>query len=455
MMKIKIFLLLCLFATGFPVAGQRPDTPLSWNLNDCINYAVEHNRNVRTQVRINRDTHLNTIESYTAFLPNISGGIGAQFSFGRTIDPETNTYNTVSNFSNSYSINASLPLFNSGTLINGVHMARVQELMGRKNLEQLRDNIAMNTLQAYTDVLYYRELHTYRQSKAEESERQLHRLRTLHELGRRSTADLALVEAQCEADRHGLIETQTQMETALLTLHNSMNLPPEMNLEAEWLIIPVATGTFPPTSTNCRQEADSMFYIAEMQMPVTVNARYSVAVNRLGLRRSLGELFPSLSLSAGLSSGYFKTLEQGDYASFHKQFRDKLGYYVGISLNIPVFGRLNRVYNVKRQRNRLLNAMDDYEQKRDELQQTIRQTVMEREAAAQSVTALQKQLTADSLAYTLTSRRFEEGLVGALELQAASANLIRSRATLLQSRLTYFIKRTQTDYYNGRKLYTL
>lgn len=128
---------------------------------------------------------------------------------------------------------------------------------------------------------------------------------------------------------------------------------------------------------------------------------------------------------------------------------------MGISLNIPVFGRLNRVYNVKRQRNRLLNAMDDYEQKRDELQQTIRQTVMEREAAAQSVTALQKQLTADSLAYTLTSRRFEEELVGALELQAASANLIRSRATLLQSRLTYFIKRTQTDYYNGRKLYTL
>lgn len=122
-------------------------------------------------------------------------------------------------------------------------------------------------------------------------------------------------------------------------------------------------------------------------------------------------------------------------------------------MSIPIFGRLNRVYGIKRQRNRLRNAIDDYELQRDELQRSIRQAVMDRETAARSVGALEKQLTADSLAYVTTARKFEEGLSGAIDLQTAAANLLRSRASLLQSRLTYYIKRILTDYYNGKKLY--
>lgn len=449
------FILLILTAGSLPAAAQTSQYPSSWRLQDCIDYAVEHNRSVHTQQRNNQNTRLSTVESYTAFLPHVSAGVGAQFSFGRTIDPETNTYNTISNFSNSYSLNATVPLFNSGSLINNVRLARIQEQMGRKSLERVRDDVAINTLQAYTDVLYYRDLRIYWQSKLEESKRQLYRLQALHDLGRRSTADLALVEAQCASDEHNLIQSEAQVETALLALRSSMNLPADTGLDAKWLTAPETAVPLTADSTGCSQEADRIFYHAETIIPATVNARHTVQVNRYSLQQSIGALFPSLSLSAGMSSGYFKTLERGTFDRFHKQFTDKIGYYVGINMSIPVFGRLGRVYNVKRQRNRLRNAIDDYEQQRDNLQRTIRLSIMERETAALSVTALEKQLAADSLAYTLTARKFEEGLSGAIELQTASANLIRSRASLLQSRLTYFIKRILTDYYNGQKLYTL
>lgn len=451
----KLIILLALTATGLQVPALGQPLPDSWSLEDCIDYAVKNNRNIHKQQRTNRNTHLSTIESYTAFLPYVSAGTGAQFSFGRTIDPETNTYNTISNFSNSYSLSTLLPLFNSGSLVNSVRIAKVQELMGKKTLEQLRDDVAMRTLQAYTDALYYRDLCSYWRNKHEESKRQLYRLQALHDLGRRSTADLALVEAQCAADKHSLLQSEAQVETALLTLRNSMNLPPDSELDAQWLVAPESSIVCSADTTGYFREADRIFYNAEALMPATVNARHAVSYNRYSLRQSIGALFPSLSLSAGISSGYFKTLERGTFDPFYKQFRDKLGYYVGVNMSIPIFGRLNRVYNIKRQRNRLRNAIDDYEQERDDLQRTIRQAVMERETAALSVKALQKQLTADSLAYALTARKFEEGLSGAIDLQTASANLIRSRASLLQSRLTYFIKRTLIDYYNGQKLYTL
>lgn len=447
--------LLALAAAGLQAIAQDKALPASWSLTDCIDYAVVHNRSVHIQQRNNKNSHLSTIESYTAFLPYVSAGTGAQFSFGRTIDPETNTYGTVSNFSNSYSVSASLPLFNSGSLINAVRIARVQEQMGKKSLEQIRDNIAINTLQAYTDVLYYRELYSYRKSKYEESRHQLQRLQAMHEVGRRSAADLALVEAQCAADRHSLIETEAQLATTVLTLEHQMNLPADIDLKAEYLIIPSAEVPLCTDTAGCFHEADRIFHVAEEFMPATANARYSVQANRYSLRQSIASLFPSLSLSGGVSSGYFKTLERGEFDPFYKQFRDKLGYYVGVNMSIPLFGRLGKAYGVKRQRNRLRNAIDEYEQQRDNLQRTIRQAVMEREASARSVTALQKQLAADSLAYRLTARKFEEGLSGAIDLQTASANLLRTRASFLQSRLTFFIKRTLTDYYNGQKLYTL
>lgn len=451
-MKKKISILLLLAAVLQAAAQNIPD---SWSMEDCINYAVAHNRSILVQSRTNRNTHLSTIESYMAFLPNISAGAGAQFSFGRTIDPETNTYNTVSNFSNSYSVNASFPLFNSGALVNNVRIARIQEQMGKKSLEQIRDNIAIATLEAYMNVLYYRELHRYRQSKTEESERQLNRLHTLYELGRRSAAELALVEAQCASDRQGLTETKAQLEAAVLALRNSMNLPADAELNAWWLTVPEHAVTCHPDNTGGYGEVDRIFCRAETIMPATVNARHSIQMNRYSLQQSIGNLFPSLSLSAGVSSGYFKTLERGLFDPFHKQLRNKLGYYVSINMSIPIFGRLGRVYGVKRQRNRLYNAIDDYEQQRDNLQHTIRQAVMERNSAALSVTALEKQRTADSLAYTLIARKFEEGLSDAIDLQTASTNLIRSQALLLQSRLTYLIKQLLTDYYNGQKLYTL
>lgn len=171
----KLIILLALTATGLQVPALGQPLPDSWSLEDCIDYAVKNNRNIHKQQRTNRNTHLSTIESYTAFLPYVSAGTGAQFSFGRTIDPETNTYNTISNFSNSYSLSTLLPLFNSGSLVNSVRIAKVQELMGKKTLEQLRDDVAMRTLQAYTDALYYRDLCSYWRNKHEESKRQLYR----------------------------------------------------------------------------------------------------------------------------------------------------------------------------------------------------------------------------------------------------------------------------------------
>ena len=85
--------------------------PAQMTLEECMRYAVEHSPAVRRQAYTNRNYRQNYIESVAALVPSVSGTVGASTSFGRSVDPETNTYTDVSNFDNSYSLSGQLPLF--------------------------------------------------------------------------------------------------------------------------------------------------------------------------------------------------------------------------------------------------------------------------------------------------------------------------------------------------------
>ena len=94
-------------------------------LDACMAYAVEHNPNVRQQIYANRNYRQEYIASIAALVPSISASASATTSFGRSVDPETNTYTTVANLDNSYSLSGQIPVFAGLSGINTVRAARV------------------------------------------------------------------------------------------------------------------------------------------------------------------------------------------------------------------------------------------------------------------------------------------------------------------------------------------
>ena len=65
-----------------------------------------------------------------------------------------------------------------------------------------------------------------------------------------------------------------------------------------------------------------------------------------------------------------------------------------------------------------------------------------------------KKVEADSLAYQLTRRQFEEGLSTAIDLHTTSSQLLKSKATLLQCQLMVIVKEHLIRYYNGAPIWT-
>lgn len=80
-------------------------------LDECMAYAVEHSPVVRQQDYTNRNYRQDYIESVAALVPSVSGSVSATTSFGRSVDPETNTYTDVSNLSNNYGVSGQMPVF--------------------------------------------------------------------------------------------------------------------------------------------------------------------------------------------------------------------------------------------------------------------------------------------------------------------------------------------------------
>ena len=63
-------------------------------------------------------------------------------------------------------------------------------------------------------------------------------------------------------------------------------------------------------------------------------------------------------------------------------------------------------------------------------------------------------MEADSLAYRLTAHQYEEGLSTAIDLRTTSAQLLHSKALLLQCRLMAMVKEQLVRYYQGIAIWT-
>ena len=170
--------------------------------------------------------------------------------------------------------------------------------------------------------------------------------------------------------------------------------------------------------------------------------------------QSRASFFPSLSLSAGLNTTYYHTLHSNTGQSFHNQIKNNMGEYIGATLSIPLFNRLQTVTSIRKAKNNYQIACENYEQKQLELEKLSREAWQDWQGYRKQTIQMAKKVESDSIAYQLTKRQFEEGLSTAIDLHTTSSQLLKSKATLLQCQLMAMVKEQLVRYYNGETIWT-
>lgn len=451
----------------------------SWSLDDCMKYAVVHATEVKREVVNARQRKQDYQHAVAGFLPTVTGGVQGQYAWGRNIDPETNTYNNVTTFNNYYQLYAELNVFDGFATINALKQAKLSRDYSATAMQKIQDDRAIDVMQKYVDAAYAEASIRIASEKLNESKRMLAKMKRLYELGEKGRPDVVQMESQVAEDEYNLTHQENVAKQSLLALKSAMNFPVDEELKLAALTKTQKKSLESGMLKESEKEAGSQSVepngvenlgtdkIETSILPVNYetvyqgfqhispdlkSAEYEVERARYDYKIAKGRLLPSLSLGGGISTNYYKNLSQkGQYDGFASQFRNNQGEYLALTLSIPIYNS-DHWHSVKKARNDWQLAQVNLEETRRKLHDQIAQAVMDAEGYAKELHQMQKKVASDSLAYHMSSRKFEEGMLSTFDLHTAAQTLLESRIKELQMQMLLIIKQRLVAYYQGEEL---
>lgn len=414
-------------------------------IDDCMRYAVENSTTVGKQRLAADDNKTNFQEAIASLFPSVNAEVAGGLNFGRGIDPATNTYTNVTTFGNTYGIGASVPLFDGLKGINTMRAMKVARQKGLVDTQIAQDEVAMLTLSAYMDVVYYTEAVKIANEQLEASRKTLELVRRQESLGTKSAADVAEIESQ-EANYDYLLTTEeNNLALAYIKLREVMNYP-----QGEQLVIETNIDLDALPSAVSEQ---ALVDYALANNPKIAASRHFTEQQRLNLARAKSAYSPSLYLYGGYNTSYYIDFEnKAAYASFANQFRNNRGGYVQVGLSIPIFNGLSARSSKRRAQNAYRSAQLEEIAVQRAVESEVSQAWQEMQGFGKQYIQGQKKVSAAQLAYDGAERKFENGLISALDLQTAANTLLQAKSDRLRARLQYIIKMRMVDYYNGMSL---
>ena len=410
------------------------------NLNDCMRYAISNSTKVRIQEAAIGDAQIARRDAaLTLFTPQITAQTYAYYNFGRSIDPQTNTYFNTTSFHNNYGVSAGYDLFDGFKAVNNYKISKTGMLIADSQEKQVEADICLAVMEAYYNVVYYKRLCDVYEEQVAAAEQALAKAKRQEELGQKGHADVIQMEADLADRQYDLTNTFNKYLDQKMTLSDLMFWPMDEELVIDtsmpvWQIEPVAT--------------ESVVDFALEHNPGVRIASWKELNAKRELSTAKWQVLPSIGLYAGWNTSYY-TYQGAATSPFWNQFRNNGGEYVQLSLQIPIWNRLAKASAISKKRNALQKATAELDQKRRDVESEVRRAVQDRDGSAIAYQQAQRKAEVQAEAYTLNLKKLEQGLISPLEFQTANNNYLKAQADEMNSLFKYLIKQAVVRYYNG------
>lgn len=423
-----------------------------WTLDECVAYALQNNLQLNDfeyTTQSGRETYRQSIRD---LLPRVNGSTDYVINFGRSTDPFTNDVITTDFFSNRYSLESSIDLFQGFQKINAIKTSKFLYMATQEETLQQKYLLAFRVMQAFYDIRFAEGLVAISKEQLAVSQSNYDLVEKQIEVGLKAGADLYEAESLLLTDRLNLTQSKNQLATAKLGLIQEMNLE-----NASDISIRSETIENLGVSDSVKIQADSVYKESQAFMPIlkAQQLRAKAAKKQLDVER--GRLFPSLSLFAGIGTGYFETTRDslGSTVPFRDQFRDNTFQFIGLSLNVPISNAWSAQSRIKQQKIERLRAENNLEVQEQVIFQTIQQLVQEYESLLVEYEQSDQNVESQNLAFMIAQKRYEKGLINALELFQAKNLFASAQNENLQVRLRSEINKSTLDFYRGLPVFDI
>ena len=417
-----------------------------WSLRECCDYAVANNIIVKQQDNQRRQQELQLSTARNSRLPNLNGSIGQNFSFGRGLTAD-NTYTNTNTSSTSFSLSTSVPIFTGFQIPNQIKMSRLNLEASTADLEKVKNDIRLQVASAYVQILYDMEIADVARRQIAIDSAQVARLEAFVKNGKASEAELSQQRATLANSHLTATQAANNCRLSLLTLSQLLELPSTEGFAIQ-----------KPDLSQLSDQASSAAVSPEIVYAEALGIKPEIASQELRLKASGHNVkiakagnMPTLSLSAGLGTNYYKT-SGFNVEGFGKQLENNFSQYIGLNLNIPIFNRFQT-------RNSIRNAKIEQETRQLELDNTkkalykeIQQVCLNAENALAKEQKSVEALKSSEDAFNLVQAKYENGKATITEFNEAKNNYLMTESDLAQARYEHLYQQALIAFYRGADL---
>lgn len=434
------------------------DAQETWGLEQCIKYATDNNISIK-QKELQAEISKNDLKvKQWSQAPSLSASGNQNVSFGRSRDNSNFASIDKSAWSGNFGIAAQMNLFSGFKSRAMVEQGKLDLQSDLLSIDLARNDLSLQIAGAYLTVLFSEEKVGQAEKQIEVSRMQVERTQKLVDAGNLSQSNLLTIKSQLAQEELKFVTYQNDLDIAYLALRQLLDLPADTPFKVDHPKDIVANEQYALSSPN-------QLFQNSQNLPQIQMAEVKVQSAEKGIKVAKSGYYPTLSFGAQYGTSYFnQAIELRGYSLapdgktqipiYGKQpIGDQLdknqSWGLGLSLNIPIFERMNNRYSVSNARVGYNLAQLNLQQEKNTLYKLISQAHADAVGALKSYSASQKALESVAESFNSIDKKFNVGAANSTDYNTAKNDLAKAESDVLQAKYQFIFKTKILDFYKG------
>jgi len=409
--------------------------------------------------------------------PNLNFNTNVNWNFGRTIDPTTNEFNTLTFFSNNLSLSSGMALYRGGQIRNSIKQSEFLLKASEMDHEQLTNDLALTVANTYLNALFALENEKIAKNQLELSNQQLGQIQKLVRAGSLPANEELQIEAQIARDQQSIIASTNAYALSILQLKQLLNLDPTDDITIE------NPGDIEPSTDPFIMTFQEVYASALQHRQDVLADEMRLESSAMAIKVAEGGLMPSLDFFGNVGTNYsnqgisvtgfenvdlpidsklpdgtpfplFFSQERAltEKANYPTQLDDNLSYGFGVQLSVPIYNNFQVKHNIQRAELDFQNSKLATQRTKENLKIQVQSALADSRSAKLQYDASKVALAAQKASFDNTEKKYSLGAANTFEYTNAKNQLDAAELNSLIAKYDYLFKTVVLDFYMGKPI---
>lgn len=433
----KLFLIISIVTASFVCRAQKV-----WTFDECVDYAMEHNVQILQTIVSQNSAEYQHKMAKNAWLPTVSADASQSFGFGQS-PSAYGVYVSDNSASTSLGISLGMPLFNGLSIYNQIKSANLAYDASKKDVEAAKFDLKLLIMSYYMQVVFNKEIKSVAEKQLAITEEQHTKTQELFQLGKVAESNVYESAAQVATAKSTLVQADNALMLSILDVVQALELETVEGFDV------VSPETFDGVDGPTLPSQEATYNFALNHQPKIEAANLRLEQSYRDVKVSKSAWYPSLSLFAGYSTGYYNYFSSGrENLPFSDQLSNNGRTSFGVRLNVPIFNAMQTKYKVEMTKLNIENQELNIANAQKELRKDIQQAFYNAVAAEQKFKTAKETYDAAEIAYRYSNESYSAGCATLLELNESKNRLFKTESEMLQAKYEYIYRVKVLEFYN-------